>query len=124
MQGWLSFGCFICAVIQTIQGWDAWQVRRTRTIEKAATQQPDKLHLDWARPLFWILAPVLTAVVGTVILMYHPQPQTVVKTVTVEKTVPCPPTKSGAATTRGAQAPAITGNGNPVSYGQSLPPKQ
>jgi len=33
----------------------------------------------------------------------------------------CQPTKSGAATTKGTQSPAITGSGNPVNYGTPPP---
>ena len=60
----------------------------------------------------------VTVAVGVALLMYHPQPNTV--TVTVEKTVtlPCPPAKSGSASTKGQQSPAISGSGNPVTYGQ------
>jgi hypothetical protein len=57
-------------------------------------------------------------------VIYHPLLPTVIeKTVFVEKQVQCPPVKSGAATTRGAQSPATTGSGNAVTYGQPVQPQ-
>lgn len=50
------------------------------------------------------------------------KPTVVEKTVIVEKTPACPPAKSGAATTRGQQSPAVTGSGNTVTVGQPTQP--
>lgn len=54
----------------------------------------------------------------------RPKIQTAEKTVYVDKYLPCPPEKTGNATTHGAQAPASSGNGNTVNYGQQPPAKQ
>lgn len=62
---------------------------------------------------------------------FKPAPTIIEKPVTVEKIIPCPPAKTGPATTRGAQSPANSGSGNTTTYGvapppqtQQLPPKQ
>jgi hypothetical protein len=62
--------------------------------------------------------------VGVVLLKYRPAPVVIEKPVIVEKAVPCPPAKSGAATTHGTESPAISGSNNGVSYGQPAPKKQ
>jgi hypothetical protein len=57
-------------------------------------------------------------------LWAHPlKPVVLEKTVVVEKQVPCPPTKSGNASTRGASSPAISGSGNGLNIGVQPPDK-
>lgn len=69
----------------------------------------------------------LTAALGGWLLGHPLKPITIEKTVTVEKLIPCPPAKTGAASTHGKQSPAISGTGT-VTYGsqpvQPPPPKQ
>jgi len=66
-------------------------------------------------------------VFGCWILFADPfHPVTIKETVTVEKPTPCPtppPIKSGSATTRGTQSPAMSGSGNFVTYGQPAQPQ-
>jgi hypothetical protein len=83
-----------------------------------------KKRRTWILAGFLFLSTLTCIVFGSWILFADPfRPIIKEKTVNVEKLVPCPvppPTKSGAATTRGAQSPAITGSGNPVTYGQPV----
>lgn len=111
-----SFGCFVSTAIQTFIDYLSWSDRRK---QRAADSDMTAVNRRGALlPFLWIAAPVLTAVVGTALLMYHPKPVTVEKQTIVEKAVPCSPTRTGPATTHGAQAPAISGSGNGVNYGQ------
>lgn len=45
------------------------------------------------------------------------QPTTVEKIIYVDKAVPCPPAKTGPASTRGTQSPAYSGTNNSTTYG-------
>lgn len=56
-------------------------------------------------------------------LWNHPlKPSIIEKTITVEKTLPCPPTKTGNATTHGLQSPANSGSNNSTTYGGTSAP--
>ena len=59
--------------------------------------------------------------VGLGVWSYSHPPQPEVVTKIVEKPVPCPPSKTGPATTHGTQSPAISGTQNGVNYGQPNP---
>jgi hypothetical protein len=79
------------------------------------------------------LALAILLLVGTAgtfgaAIWLHDHPRIIEKTVvaekpvTIEKLVPCPPARSGKATTHGAQSPASSGNNNTTSYGGASAP--
>jgi hypothetical protein len=70
-----------------------------------------------------VLGAVLAGVLGVWTWDHPPISKTVIETKVVETPVPCPPGKSGAASTKGTQSPAISGSGNSVDYGQPSPKK-
>jgi hypothetical protein len=78
--------------------------------------------------LLAILLVVGTAGTAGTAIWLHDHPRIVWKTVvvekpvTVEKLLPCPPSKSGSATTRGPQSPANTGSNNTTNYGGTSAP--
>jgi hypothetical protein len=79
-----------------------------------------KAQMAFGKKLFTIiLAAAALTMAGFAVWLYdHPLKPTIIeKTVTVEKTVPCPPAETGGATTRGAQSPANSGSGNTTTYG-------
>jgi hypothetical protein len=99
----------------------------------ASFQIIDRINLKKLKaPMFsskrtWLLAGLLFLGMascigfGSWMLFADPfRPVTIEKIVTVEKTVPCPPAKTGAATSKGANSPANSGSGNNITYG--LPP--
>jgi hypothetical protein len=53
-----------------------------------------------------------------------PRIQTVEKTVYVDRSIPCPPSRTGNATSRGAQSPANSGSNNPTNYQSSPAPPE
>ena|ERR1035438_4858760 len=120
-QALMSFGCFVCTVIQAAAAvaflYDRQEEKR-RLQGEAIMPSPNRA-LTLA--IVAILGTILAAILGTALLMYHPKPEVIEKPTIVEKILPCPPAKSGAATTRGQQSPAITGSSNPVSYGTPKP---
>jgi hypothetical protein len=76
----------------------------------------------WFLASLLFLGMVACIAFGCWILFADPfRPVTIEKTVTVdkviEKTIPCPPEKTGSATTKGNRSPAITGSQNAVTYG-------
>jgi hypothetical protein len=81
--------------------------------------KPAKVKLGFGRKALAIILTIgSAAAVGFgVWLIDHPL-KPIEKTVYVEKVVPCPvppPAKSGNATTRGANSPAVSGSGNTFS---------
>src|ERR1017187_9597030 len=62
-----------------------------------------------------VVGAVLTVWIGERMWNHPPADKIVYKTVQV--TQPCPPEKTGTATTKGNQSPASTGNNNSVTYG-------
>jgi low temperature requirement protein LtrA len=84
-----------------------------------------KAQMASGKKLFTVIlaAAALTMAGFAVWLHDHPlRPTIIEKTVTVEKTVPCPPSNTDAATTSGAQSPANSSSGNTTIYGP--PPVQ
>jgi hypothetical protein len=72
---------------------------------------------------FLLICGIALAVwLGTWIRYHPPTPKIVIHTVTVPQ--PCPPSKSGPATTKGTQSPAQSGSGNSVNYGTQPQPKK
>ncbi|SRR6266446_5278827 len=91
---------------------------------KSKSKSP-KAQMASGKKVFTIIlaAAALTMAGFAVWLHDHPLTPTIIeKTVTVEKTVPCPPATTGAATTSGAQSPANSSSGNTTNYGP--PPVQ
>lgn len=118
----MAVGSFVCTAIQGAQA-TVWLFDRY----KLKSQEVDVTSGNRGRLWFAILpvaGVILTAVIGTALVMYHPKPVTVEVPVTIEKIVPCPPAKTGPATTRGEQSPANSGNGNPTTYGVPQVPPQ
>jgi hypothetical protein len=75
-----------------------------------------------------LIGTAATIAFGTWMLVakpLRPRTQTVEKTVYVEKSIPCPPSRTGNATSRGAESPANSGSNNPTSYqGSPAPPEK
>jgi len=124
---WLAICSFVCSVPQ---GAAAIVFILDRLRQKPAEA---KLVSTKRRAIFLatmlVVGTASTAALGGWLLGHPLKPVTVEKTVTVEKLVPCPPAKTGAATTRGAQSPANSGSGNTTTYGSQPaqlqpPPKQ
>jgi hypothetical protein len=70
-----------------------------------------------------ILLSASTAVGGFLchwIWTFNPPPTLIEKA--TDKPIPCVPSQSGAASTKGQQSPAMSGSGNSVNYGQTPPP--
>jgi hypothetical protein len=102
------------AVQATAAGINIW--------EWSSKGKSPKARMASSKKLFTIIlaAAALTMVGFAVWLHDNPLTPTIIeKTVTVEKTVPCPPATTGAATTRGAQSPANSSSGNTTTYGPS-----
>jgi hypothetical protein len=83
-----------------------------------AAKRSTNFHLLIAA--FLVIGAVGSGVLGGYLSGHPIKP--LVQTITVEKPVPVPcptppPTKSGPATTRGTYSPAVTGSGNPITYG-------
>jgi hypothetical protein len=113
VQVLMSIGSFAGTVIQAVAAWVTLYDRFKKPATAGSTDvstTSNKSRAIWLSTLL-IAGIVSTAIVGTALLTYHPKP------VVVEKSVPCPPSKSGAATTRGLESPAISGSGNDVNYG-------
>jgi hypothetical protein len=84
-----------------------------------------KSQMAFGKKLFTvILAAAALTMAGLAVWLHdHPLTPTIIeKTVTVEKSVPCPPSNTGAANTSGAQSPANSSSGNTTIYGS--PPVQ
>jgi hypothetical protein len=84
---------------------------------------PEKSYYPWL-PVAWVVGPLILGAVTVGLFLYRPKPDVIVHTVTQEKLVPvpCPTTRTGQATTKGQQSPAISGSNNGVTYG-TPPPK-
>ena len=121
LQHLLAIGCFVGTGIQTVIDVMAW---RDRLARRGTEGSMDSTKVGFWRPALWIGSPVLLVAIGVFLWTYQPTPRVVEKVVEKQVTMPCPATKSGAATTKGAQSPAITGTDNPVTYGQPLPKKE
>lgn len=110
---------FLCVVLQGLAAMIFLHDRISKTTWKAPMSRWKAIVLA----VLLIVAPLCTVALGFWIYYNPPKPVVVERQVAVEK--PCPPSKSGAATTKGTQAPAITGSNNAVNYGQAPPrPKQ
>jgi len=115
----LAIGCFICSVPQGTAA-VVFLVDRFRPETVGASMVATKGRALLLATLLVIGTASTTALGGW--LLGHPlKPITVEKTVTVEKLVPCPPAKTGAASTHGAQSPANSGSGNATTYGSPPP---
>jgi len=113
----VSIGCFLLAIPQGIAA-----IAQLLALSKGARMPSRVLRCVLA---FLLVAGTASAVgLGVWIRDHPPQPRVVTVVKTVEKAVPCPPTKSGPATTKGTQSPAISGSGNGVNYGTTPPPKK
>lgn len=115
-QQLLAFGCFVGTAIQTVIDAAAWQEGRRR---RKGQIKPSKMSILW--PVLWILGPVITVAIGVALLMYHPKSSVQARTDTVEKTIPCPPTKTGLATARsgkGGTSIAHSGSGDTYTLQQ------
>ena len=114
----------ICTVGTIVQAVAAGVFLFDRISPKAGTMLSSK-GKAWTVTILLILSVFLAGWVSHWVWNFNPEPIVVEKTVTVEKPVPCPPSKTGAATTKGRQSPAISGTGT-VTYGSSpaaQPPK-
>ena len=112
-QTMLALGSFAGAAIQAVADIAAWRDRWNLSHAKGATNTKRNPPL-WIL-ICWFLGVILTSVLGTFLLMYHPQPE--VKTVIqiVEKPIPCPATKTGPATAKsgkGGVSNAHSGSGD------------
>lgn len=116
-QSSLEFYCFLLAIPQTIQA--IVQLASSASGGGKVTNKKRRLGLVFWLAVIGLCSPVI---LGLYVHFNPLKPE--VKTITIEKTLPCPPSKSGAATTRGQQSPAITGSNNPVTYGDSSSPKK
>ncbi len=115
----LAVGCFAASLIQAAADIAAW---RDRLSQKGGGVNAKRRTPIWIVAL-WAIGIMSTAALGGFLLAYHPDPVVKIVEKRVEVPAVCPPAKSGAATTRGAQAPAITGSNDPVTYGTTPPPK-
>jgi hypothetical protein len=111
----MAMGCFICTIIQGIEASVSLYDRFKPRSSEANTMSSKGGVLAVA--ILSIVGTIVTAVIGTALLMYHPKPEAVEKPVVVEKAVPCPPATTGAASTHGAQSPANSGSQNTTTYG-------
>ena len=118
----MAIGSFACTAIQ---GVDSFFSLRDRSMRKSlgADMTSSRVQSGWFAASL-ITGAVVTAILGTALLMYHPKPITVEKTVTVEKAIPCPPAQTGDATSKGGNSPAMSGSNNSVNYGETPPPKK
>lgn len=118
----MAVGCFICTVVQGVEAaMSLYDRYRPRSPEVNVISTKGRVL---AVAILATIGTVVTAVIGTALFMYHPKPEVVEKTVIVEKVVPCPPATTGAASTHGAQSPAISGSGNTVGPTPAQPPPQ
>jgi hypothetical protein len=107
LANWIATGSFVTGIIQAWGAIDQMRGRRGAAVGKLLT---------FGLGIGAALAIVFTAW----LLLSEPlKPQVIERTVTVEKQIPCPPTKSGAATSRGINSPANSGSGNSTTYNQT-----
>jgi len=105
----LAIGCFVTSLIQ------AWgTILQILDRRKAKVGEEGHMPLSKRSNIFlsFLLAigAVISLGVGIWLIVRPPIP--IEKTVTVEKSVPCPPSKSGTAISRGANSPANSGSNN------------
>ena len=88
---------------------------------KPATMYPEAKMAPGKKVFTFILGFAALIMAGFSVWLYDHPLKSTEKIVYVPAACPacpiCPPAKSGAATTKGTQSPAITGSGNPVTYG-------
>jgi hypothetical protein len=118
----MAVGSFICALIQGVDSFLSLR-ERFKQQSSGANMASDNHRSGWLAGSL-VIGAVGSAIIGTALLMYHPQPVTVEKTVTVEKPILCPPSQTGAATSKGTNSPATSGTGNTITYGTLPPPKK
>jgi hypothetical protein len=108
----------ICLVTSIVQGVAAGAF----LTEKWKKKEGEMSSKPWMWTILLPLACIATAYVAFWLFYFSPAPVTIEKPVIVEKSIPCPPAETGAASTHGAQSPANSGSGNTTSYG-TPPPK-
>jgi hypothetical protein len=110
-----------CALMSTFQGIGAIyglvDRRRKKELEIGGTPVLTKFNPLLVSTILFI-GTALTIAFGTWMVVAKPLRPTI-KTVYVDRLIPCAPTKSGNATTRGAQSPANSGSNNTTTYGGS-----
>jgi hypothetical protein len=118
----MAMGCFLLAVPQGIDAClrlhDRLSAKRWGT--KATAPNGFRTFLA----VLLLAGTFLTIGLGSWLWINPMKPVVVEKPVTIERLIPCPtppPTKSGNATTKGANSPASTGSGNSFNYGSPAP---
>jgi hypothetical protein len=126
MQILFNVCCFVFSAVQAAGAifaiWDSRQWKHAMAANPSEVGRRNTgIHLAIAAVL--IMGAVGAGILGGYLSGHPIKPYVVEKTVTVEKLVPCPPAKTGSASTKGQQSPATSGNQNSVTYGEPGRPK-
>jgi hypothetical protein len=114
-----------CALMSTLQGVGAFYGlidRRKKLLDPGETM-PSKFN-PLLVSILLVIGTIVTIAFGTWMFVAKPlRPKIVEKptTIVVEKSIPCPPSKSGSAVSHGANSPANSGSNNTTTIGLPSP---
>jgi hypothetical protein len=124
LSNWIGAGCLITGVIQS---WGAILQQRDRRelrkqMEAEGKMNPVKLPSTVVSLLLAIGAALTLLFAGWMLFAHPLRPQIVNVPQIVEKTIPCPPSKTGSVTQKGNGNAGNTGNGSGANAGVPNPP--